>query len=153
MAQKPAAVVEGDSIFAAMVGRVSAQQVATVKRILVQAGYLHEQGFSHRLAVSPDRLVRLSMQLEGVADYLRQHKDRDTVRLIITEPGDNSALRAELDRKSALPPVLFQTTDALISLARSAERELTVLMPFMDDRGANFLVDLFRIAAPAVRAP
>ena len=85
MARTPDAIVEADSIFAAMVGRVSAQQVATVKRVLVQLGYLEEQGFSYRTVASSDSLVRLSVQLEGVADYLGHHKDHDTVRLIITE--------------------------------------------------------------------
>jgi phosphatidylserine/phosphatidylglycerophosphate/cardiolipin synthase-like enzyme len=79
------------------------------------------------------------------------HKDRDTVRLIITEPGHDSALREEIDRRPGLPPMLFQTTDAFISLARSAERELTVLVPFMDDHGADFLVNLYRMSKPAVR--
>ena len=151
IARTPTAVGQTDAIFGAIVGRVSDQQVATVKRVLVQLGYLEEQGFLHRSVVSSDRLIRLAAQLEGVADYIRQHKDRDTVRLIITEPGEHSALRAEIDRKSALPPMLFQTTDALISLARAAERELTVLMPFMDDQGTKFLVELFDMAQPEVR--
>jgi phosphatidylserine/phosphatidylglycerophosphate/cardiolipin synthase-like enzyme len=114
-------------------------------------GSMGEQGFLYRSLAAPDRFMRLAAQLEGVAEYLRHHKDRDTVRLIITEPGEHSALRAEIDRKSALPPMLFQTTDALISLARTAERELTVLMPFMDDQGTNFLIDLFDMAQAEVR--
>lgn len=150
IARTPTAVSQTDAAFGAIVGRVSTQQVATVKRVLVQLGYLEEQGFLHKSVVSSDSLMRLAARLEGVADYLRQHRDRDTVRLIITEPGEHSALRAEIDRKSALPPMLFQTTDALISLARAAKRELTVLMPFMDDQGANFLVELFDMVQPAV---
>jgi glutathione S-transferase len=42
------------------------------------------------------------------------------VRLVITEPGRSSALREEIDRRSPLPQMLFQTTDAFISLARSS---------------------------------
>lgn len=151
IARSPTVVGQTDATLGAIVGRVSAQQVATVKRVLVQLGYLEEQGFLHRSVASSDRLMRLAAQLEGVASYLRQHRDRDTVRLIITEPGDHSALRAEIDRKYALPPMLFQTADALISLARAAKRELTVLMPFMDDQGARFLVELFDMVQPEVR--
>ena len=47
--------------------------------------------------------------------------------------------------------MLFQTTDALISLARAAGRQLTVLTPFMDDQGTNFLVDLLDMAQPEGR--
>ena len=151
IAQRTDTVVESDAILAARVGRVSAEQVATAKRVLVDMGYLEEQGFSHRVAVSSDCIARFSVQLEGVAHYLKHHKDRDTVRLSITEPGRSSALRAEIDRRSALPPLLFQTTDALINLARSAQRELIVLIPFMDDEGADFLVELFRMSKPIVQ--
>ena len=77
--QRTDTVVESDAILAARVGRVSAEQVATAKRVLVDMGYLEEQGFSHRVAVSSDRIARLSVQLEGIADYLKHHTDRDTV--------------------------------------------------------------------------
>jgi hypothetical protein len=48
MARTP--YVETDSIFAAMVGGVSDQQVAT-----------EEQGFVHRTVASPDSLMRVSV--------------------------------------------------------------------------------------------
>jgi hypothetical protein len=151
IAQWTDAVAESGAILAARVGRVSAEQVATAKHVLVDMGYLEEQGFSHRVAVSSDRIARLSVQLEGVADYLNHHKDRDTVRVIITEPGHSNALRAEIDRRSTLPPLLLQTTDALINLARSAQRELIVLIPFMDDEGTDFLIELFRMSKPIIQ--
>jgi hypothetical protein len=50
MARTPCAIVETDSIFAAMVGGVSDQQVAT-----------EEQGFVHRTVASPDSLMRVSV--------------------------------------------------------------------------------------------
>jgi hypothetical protein len=61
----------------------------------------------HRTVASPDSLMRVSVQLEGLADYLRHHKDRDMARLIITEPGRGSALGEEIDRRSPLPQMRF----------------------------------------------
>jgi phosphatidylserine/phosphatidylglycerophosphate/cardiolipin synthase-like enzyme len=89
--------------------------------------------------------------LEGVASYLAIHHDRDDVRLVITEPGQQSALRAEIDRRHAISPLVYQTTDAFINLARGAERELVVLVPFMDDQGVDFLLNLYSLCKEGVR--
>jgi phosphatidylserine/phosphatidylglycerophosphate/cardiolipin synthase-like enzyme len=73
------------------------------------------------------------------------------VRLVITEPGEKSALRNEIGRRHAIPPLVFQTGDAFINLARSAKEELTILVPFIDDQGAEFLLTLFELCADDVR--
>ena len=79
------------------------------------------------------------------------HKDRGFVQLVITEPGEKSALRNEIERHHAIPPALFQTGDAFINLARSARRELIILAPFIDNQGAEFLLSLFALCAEGVR--
>jgi phosphatidylserine/phosphatidylglycerophosphate/cardiolipin synthase-like enzyme len=139
-----------ESELAAQIGRVSAQHVAIVRRALLGAGLAHEACFIASLTASDTTLKRLAANLEGVARYLHIHKDRDTVQLVLTEPGKKSALRSEIDRRHALPPLVFQTSDAFISLARAAKRELTVLVPFMDDEGADFLLDLFALCGNGV---
>ena len=78
-------------------------------------------------------------------------RDRDSVQLVLTEPGQKSALRRAIDGSRALPPVVFQTSDAFFSLARSAKEELTVLSPFLDRQGAEFLVELFALCSEGVR--
>jgi phosphatidylserine/phosphatidylglycerophosphate/cardiolipin synthase-like enzyme len=50
-----------------------------------------------------------------------------------------------------LPPVVFQTSDAFFSLARAAREELTVLSPFLDQQGADLLLELFSLCPPGVR--
>jgi hypothetical protein len=70
----------------------------------------------------------------------------DSVQLVLTEPGQKSALRRAIDDSHALPPVIFQTSDAFFSLARAGTDELTVLSPFLDQQGADFLVELFALS-------
>ena len=96
-------------------------------------------------------LERLSAGFEGIASYLEIHQDHDAVRLVITEPGEKSALRNEISKRHAIPPSVFQTSDAFLNLARTAKRELIVLVPFLDDQGAEFLVTLFSVCAGDVR--
>ena len=100
---------------------------------------------------STAELTGLADNLFGVASYLRLHRDRDSVELVLTEPGQKSALRRAIDESSALSPHAFQTSDAFLSLARAAKEELTVLSPFLDGQGADFLIELFGFCSPNVR--
>ncbi|MET0165998.1 MAG: phospholipase D-like domain-containing protein [Vicinamibacterales bacterium] len=65
--------------------------------------------------------------------------------------GEKSALRRAIDNLHALSPTVFQTSDFFFNLARAAKRDFTVVAPFIDDHGANLLVELFSICEPGVR--
>jgi phosphatidylserine/phosphatidylglycerophosphate/cardiolipin synthase-like enzyme len=151
LAEFPDGIAHSDREVASRVGGVSAEHVAVVRRSLVAAGVAAQAGFQTRWVLSADLLMGLAENLLGVASYLRIHRDRDSVRLVLTEPGQNSALRRAIDGSHALPPVVFQTSDAFFSLARSATNELTVLSPFLDQRGADFLVELYSLCGSGVR--
>jgi hypothetical protein len=147
----PTSLSDSDSELAGRIGLVSDEQVAIVRRSLVETGHAKQVGFSTALVVPTSLLERAAVNLEGIAMYQRVHKDRDAVRLVITEPGEKSALRNELTRRHAIPPSVFQTTDALINLARGAKRQFIVLVPFIDDEGADFLLTLFSLCAETVQ--
>src|SRR5262249_22636479 len=125
-------------------------QVALVVRSLVRTGLAARTGFELSLTTSPAELSRYSANLHGVAIYLRGHRDADKVRIVLTEPGDKSALRNEINSRG-LPPRLFQTRDAFLNLARGAERTLTILAPFIDDAGCEFLIDLYSVCKSDVQ--
>jgi phosphatidylserine/phosphatidylglycerophosphate/cardiolipin synthase-like enzyme len=150
-ADDPTCFAGSDSELAGRIGFVSAEHVAVLRRAMIEAGLARPSGFSSTLIAQPKLLERLSANFEGIASYLEVHKDRDTVRLVITEPGERSALRTEINRRHAIPPSVFQTSDAFLNLARGAKRELIVLAPFLDDQGAEFLVTLFSVCADDVR--
>lgn len=151
VAEAPDGIGGSDRELSSHVGRVSAEHVAIVRRSLVKNGLATQSDFATRL-VTPGAVLRsLAENLKGIAAYLRLQKDRDTVQLVLTEPGEKSALRKAIDEMHALSPVVFQTSDVFFTLARAAKRDLTVVAPFIDDHGANLLVELFSICKPHVR--
>jgi phosphatidylserine/phosphatidylglycerophosphate/cardiolipin synthase-like enzyme len=151
LADFPEEIGRTDADLASRVGRVSAEHVAIVRRSLLTAGIAVWANFATRWVSSTSVLKNLAENLLGVASYLRVHRDQDSVQLVLTEPGQKSALRRAIDDGHALPPVVFQTSDAFFSLARAATDELTVLSPFLDRQGADFLVELFALCSDSVR--
>jgi len=140
-----------DRELSSRLGDVSAEHVAIVRRSLIENGLAVRSSFATRLVASASVLTALADNLRGIAAYLRVHKDRDAVRLVLTEPGLKSALRRAIDDAQALPPVVFQTSDAFFNLARGAKQELVILSPFMDPQGAELMVELFSLCRPEVR--
>lgn len=151
LADLPDSITRTDSDLASRVGGVSAQHVAVVRRALLAAGLAVSANFETRWLSSSDDLRALAQNLAGVASYLRVHRDRDSVQLVLTEPGQNSALRRAIDDSRSLSPMLFQTSDVFFGLAREAREELAVLSPFLDRQGAEFLLELFSLCANGVR--
>jgi phosphatidylserine/phosphatidylglycerophosphate/cardiolipin synthase-like enzyme len=151
LAEFPDGIARSDRELASRVAGVSAEHVAVVRRSLVAAGVAVQADFKTLWVSSADVLKSLAENLLGVASYLRIHRDRDLVRLVLTEPGQQSALRRAIDDSYALPPVVFQTSDAFFSLARGATNELTVLSPFLDQQGTDFLVELYSFCGAGVR--
>jgi phosphatidylserine/phosphatidylglycerophosphate/cardiolipin synthase-like enzyme len=151
LADTPAAIGSSDRDLSSRLGDVSAEHVAIVRRSLIENGCAARSSFATRLVAPASVLAVLADNLRGVAAYLRVHKDRDAVRLVLTEPGLKSALRRAIDDAQVLPPVVFQTSDAFFNLARGAKQELVILSPFMDPQGAELLVELFSLCRPEVR--
>jgi phosphatidylserine/phosphatidylglycerophosphate/cardiolipin synthase-like enzyme len=151
LADTPVGMDSSDRELSSRLGDVSAEHVAIVRRSLIENGLAVRSSFATRLVASASVLTALADNLRGIATYLRVHKDRDAVRLVLTEPGLKSALRRAIDDAQALPPVVFQTSDAFFNLARGAKQELVILSPFMDSQGAELLVELFSLCRPEVR--
>jgi phosphatidylserine/phosphatidylglycerophosphate/cardiolipin synthase-like enzyme len=147
----PEGIGRTDLDLASRIGGVSAEHVAVVRRSFLATGIAVQANFETRWTWSPDHLKSLAQNLLGVASYLRTHHDRDSVQLVLTEPGQKSALRRAIDDSRVLSPVVFQTSDAFFSLARAAKEEFTVLSPFLDQQGADFLAELFALCSPSVR--
>jgi phosphatidylserine/phosphatidylglycerophosphate/cardiolipin synthase-like enzyme len=151
LAESAEAIGSSDRDLASRLGDVSAEHVAIVRRSLIENGLAARSGFTTQLVSQPSALFALAEHFKGVAAYLRVHKDRDAVRLVLTEPGLKSALRRAIDDAQAVPPIVFQTTDAFFNLARGAKQELVILSPFLDTQGADLLVELFSLCRPEVR--
>ncbi|MGZ5905895.1 MAG: phospholipase D-like domain-containing protein [Reyranella sp.] len=83
--------------------------------------------------------------MEGVAASLRDNCGR-----ALRKCGVPNAKANEIARY-AISPLVYQTTDTFINLARGAQREFIVLVPFMDDQGVEFLLNLFSLCGEGVR--
>jgi phosphatidylserine/phosphatidylglycerophosphate/cardiolipin synthase-like enzyme len=151
LADTPVGMDSSDRELSSRLGDVSAEHVAIVRRSLIENGLAVRSSFAIRLVASASVLTALADNLRGIAAYLRVHKDRDAVRLVLTEPGSKSALRRAIDDAQALPPVVFQTSDAFFNLARGAKQELVILSPFMDPQGTELMVELFSLCRQEVR--
>lgn len=151
LAEFPDGLGGSDVALSSRVGEVSAEHVAIARRSILEAGLATQVHFSTKLTAAPQTLRNLAANLKGIAAYLRTHQDRNVVELVLTEPGEKSHLRKAIDSLHALSPVMFQTRDAFFRLARAAKRDFVVLAPFIDDQGANLLVELFSICRPDVR--
>lgn len=151
LAEFPEGLGASDVALSSRVGEVSAEHVAIARRSLLATGLAMQANFSTKLTASAQTLRTLAANLKGIAVYLRTHEDRNVVELVLTEPGEKSNLRQAIDNLHALSPVVFQTSDAFFRLARAAKRDFIVLAPFIDNQGANLLVELFSICAPGVR--
>lgn len=147
----PESISLPESELAAQIGLVSAEHVAIVIREMIKCGLAVRTSSAVKVALSPEALSTFAQNLLGVDMYKRHHRDSNIVDLVLTEPGDRSALRAEIDRRG-LPPRLFQTRDAFLNLARSAEKEFIILVPFIDDDGCQFLIDVFSSCNTTVQA-
>ena len=83
----PEAIGRSDRDLASRLGDVSAEHVAVVRRSLIENGLAARSSFATRLVAEACALFALAEHLKGVAAYLRVHRDRDAVRLVLTEPG------------------------------------------------------------------
>jgi hypothetical protein len=138
LADFPEDISRTDIDLASRVSGVSAEHVAVVRRSLLAVGIAVRVNFETRWDSSTGDLKSLAQNLLGVASYLRLHCDRDSVQLVLTEPGQKSALRRAINDGRALPPVVFQTSDAFFSLARSARGSLQFYPLSSTGRGRNF---------------
>src|SRR5260370_38755715 len=97
LGDRPDAFSRADQELAAKIGRVSAQQVALVRRSLGRAGFAETNNFSSKLLLEKKALHLLAGNLEGIACYLRIHRDTAVVNLVLPRPGESSTLRTEIN--------------------------------------------------------
>src|SRR3979490_3122170 len=90
LADFPESLSRPDLELSSRVGEVSSEHVAVVRRSLLKAGLAKRSSFTTELVSSAMSFRNLSENLKGIAAYLRIHKDRNSVQLVLTEPGEKS---------------------------------------------------------------
>lgn len=77
--------------------------------------------------------------------------ERGRFRLVVTPPPQPSAFSDAIGRTGLAHVDLLQTAAAMVNVAQSAQRSLTVLTPFANGTGLDFVADLFRSTGAAER--
>lgn len=99
--------------------------------------------FRWERVVGDAALRRLAPLLASVAFYKRAaHRDRTTAEIVLTKPGEPSALEQALSEFGFATGLMEITSEAFGDLAVSASTSLTVMTPFLDTHGGRWLARL-----------
>lgn len=98
-----------------------------------------------------DECRDVAILMQGARLYReRVHVDADLVEVVISRPAAPSSLVAELERTLQGIWGLEETAVMLGQMAASATRRFTVMTPFVDEDGAERLLNLFHATRPGV---
>lgn len=104
------------------------------------------------MAVSTSQSKDLALMLSGARLYReRVHTDRDEVQVVISKPAEPSQLVAALERTLEGTRDLTSTTEMLGEMAHRAKARFSIMSPFVDDDGANRIVELFAATSGGVQ--
>lgn len=96
-----------------------------------------------RAVVSLEELSRLSLLAEGAKAALVCHKDRDTIKLVITFPGAQGCFMESLRDKGPYYASIVLTDEAFIQTAAKAKFRLVIMTPFLDREGVRIIKRMF----------
>lgn len=117
---------------------------------LCETGTVIKKATGWALAINSTEVVRLLLLIEGAEAAQKCHRDRDTVSLVVTYPGESSFLDClkELSPYYASVP---HTVETFMDIALEAKQRLVVMTPFLDEAGAEMVRQMFSSAAPRVK--
>jgi len=109
----------------------------------------NEAGFLLQLG---DRDAReMASFLEGYAYAKHVHKDANQIDITLSPPSRPSKLMALLPRRGFAWAGLDDTKDNLVDVARKATKQLTIVSPFIDESGLEWIELLFDMASSDVK--
>lgn len=109
-------------------------------------------GFQWQRVATEDLYLRLHGLLAAIAFYKASaHRDRTSADVVLTRPGEPSALETALQEMGFAAGLMEITSEAFGDLAVSAVRSFTVMTPFLDVHGGRWLAELLRRARPEVK--
>ncbi|MDE0364384.1 MAG: phospholipase D-like domain-containing protein [Gammaproteobacteria bacterium] len=126
---------------------LSPQVLEEILAALCRAGLIEPVKDGFTLAVSADDALSHSAVLRGVAYANFRHRDANQVEIALSPPAHPSRLMEILPKKGFAWARLYDTNDSLVELASQAERRLTVVSPFLDDEGLDWIHRLFLATA------
>jgi hypothetical protein len=102
-------------------------------------------GFRWERIAEESMLFRLAPLLAAVSYYRHSaHRDRTTAEVVMTRPGEPSALEGALAECGYATGLMEITPEAFGDLATSATKHFTVMTPFLDVHGGRWLAELLK---------
>jgi len=109
-------------------------------------------GFRWERIAEESAFHHLGPLLAAVAFYRHSaHRDRTTAEVVLTRPGEPSALEDALNESGFATGLIEVTAEAFGDLAASATKHLTVMTPFLDVHGGRWLAQLLSRTKASVK--
>jgi phosphatidylserine/phosphatidylglycerophosphate/cardiolipin synthase-like enzyme len=109
-------------------------------------------GFRWERIAEESAFHHLSPLLAAVAFYRHSaHRDRTTAEVVLTRPGEPSALEDTLNESGFATGLMEVTSEAFGDLAASATKHFTVMTPFLDVHGGRWLAQLLSRTKASVK--
>jgi phosphatidylserine/phosphatidylglycerophosphate/cardiolipin synthase-like enzyme len=99
------------------------------------------------LTVNCHEALRHAAVLRGVAHAQYRHLDANTVEITLSPPAYPSRLMERLPKQGFSWARLHDTKDSLIELASHAQERFTIVSPFLDDEGLEWVGQLFEASS------
>jgi len=129
---------------------ISPERFSAVLRALHLAGVLHSTTDAQvGLAISEDEARSHCSFLRGLAQAQYLHKDANEIEITLSPPMQPSRLMERLPSAGFGWARLHDTRDSLHSLAKSSEKRLVIMSPFLDEYGMEWAEELFGAAERA----
>ena len=130
------------------------QRLEAILVALCGAGLIKAVKDGYILIASTDDALRHAAVLRGVAYANYRHRDANQVEIALSPPARPSRLMEVLPKQGFAWARLYDTNDSLIELASQAEQRFTIVSPFLDSEGLEWIGQLFEATAskPVVRS-
>jgi hypothetical protein len=126
---------------------MSPERFSAVLRALHLAGVLHTSTDAQvGLAIPEDEARSHCSFLRGLAQAQYLHKDANDIEITLSPPMQPSRLMEKLPSAGFGWARLHDTRDSLHSLAKSSEKRLVIMSPFLDEYGMEWAEELFGAA-------
>jgi len=126
---------------------ISSQKLESVLEALLQVGLLSQMRDGMALTVPKNDALRHAAVLRGVAYARYRQRDSNQVEITLSPPAYPSRLMEMLPKQGFSWARLYDTKDSLIELASHARQRFTIVSPFLDSEGLEWIGRLFESSA------
>jgi phosphatidylserine/phosphatidylglycerophosphate/cardiolipin synthase-like enzyme len=126
---------------------ITSQRLQPILEALCSTGLICKGSDGYTLAVECEEALRHAAVLRGVAFARYRQRDVNRVEITLSPPAHPSRLMEVLPKQGFSWARLYNTKDSLIELASQARQRFTIVSPFLDTEGLEWIGGLFEATA------